>query len=315
MKNRQYLTCRTATLLLNSKPVIANSTVLVLGAGASMDYGFPSGAGLVKQVASRLRGADGLVPLLLGLGHEMKDISAFKEALIGSQAYSVDAFLESREHFIPIGKAAMAYVLKLHEYEKWLDMDDHWYKFLWSRLRTKFDDFGQNKLSIVTYNYDRSLEQFLYTTLMYSLGKQREESITMLKSIPIVHLHGHLGQLSWQHPDNHFDYGKRIKTSDDLLRVAKEIVVIHERTDESEEYAQAQELLKQAGRVYLLGFGFGETNLKRLGLSKLYSGITIRATALGLANVQRQEISKMKLPSIQLYDKDCRRFFDEVPLD
>ena len=38
---------------------------------------------------------------------------------------------------------------------------DHWYALLANQLEIGTDRFGENKLSIVTFNYDRSLEHYL----------------------------------------------------------------------------------------------------------------------------------------------------------
>jgi hypothetical protein len=45
------------------------------------------------------------------------------------------------------------------------------------------------------FNYDRSLEHFLFTALKYSSGKSDDECAGKLKTIPIIHLHGDLGAL------------------------------------------------------------------------------------------------------------------------
>lgn len=296
--------------------MISRPTVLVLGAGASMDYGLPSGAELVDQLARRLGGGDPTISkLLTQLGHKAEDIAAFKEALVGSQVYSVDAFLEKRSFYVPIGKAAMAYVLSMHEQERWLTMKDHWYKFLWSHLSTQFPEFKKNKLSIITYNYDRLVEQFLFNTMMYTYGESREATVDALMNIPIVHVHGSMGSLQWQDQERFLQYGKRISTVDDLRKAMDSIVVIHESKDESPEYVRAFELLQAAERIYFLGFGFGATNLRRLGISRLDSNKIIKATAKGMSQLRREEIAGTSRLPIQLYPgTGCLDFLREVPL-
>ena len=64
-----------------------------------------------------------------------------------------------------IGKAAIAAVLirceKLANLQRPVGDDpDDWISRVWSSLqKTGKDDFGENKLSIVSFNYDRSLEE------------------------------------------------------------------------------------------------------------------------------------------------------------
>jgi hypothetical protein len=49
-----------------------------------------------------------------------------------------------------------------------------------------------------------------------------------------------------------------------------EIKVVHEDiTDRDADFTTAKQLLHKAERIYLLGFGFGTTNVERLGLANL----------------------------------------------
>jgi hypothetical protein len=50
----------------------------------------------------------------------------------------------------------------------------------------------------------------------------------------------------------------------------KEMRVVHEDiTDRDKDFAQAKTLLKEAKRVYLMGFGFGAKNVERIDLPSL----------------------------------------------
>ncbi len=78
--------------------------VLVLGAGASMPYGFPSGQELKTSIgalassepATGILAELALGPLLRGADFTDLEISEFGKALAGSSKFSVDAFLEGR---------------------------------------------------------------------------------------------------------------------------------------------------------------------------------------------------------------------------
>ena len=75
----------------------------------------------------------------------------------------IDAFLTVGQSF-NVGKLAIAYCLMLFEDETKLYQPDgdlrggNWYAYLVGKLDLTFEEFGNNKLSIVTFNYDRSLE-------------------------------------------------------------------------------------------------------------------------------------------------------------
>lgn len=91
-------------------------TTLVLGAGASMDFGFPSGQRLLLDVVSALASpTSGLSQVLGQIGIEQSVTAEFREALILSRPPSVDVLLETREEFLKVGKASIAASLIPHE--------------------------------------------------------------------------------------------------------------------------------------------------------------------------------------------------------
>src|SRR5258708_38955318 len=70
-----------------------------------------------------------------------------------------------------------------------------WYEYLFNQLNTQFEDFGRNQLKILTFNYDRSLEHFLFTALKNASGTSVGDCAGKLKTMQIIHLHGDLGPL------------------------------------------------------------------------------------------------------------------------
>jgi len=168
--------------------MITTRTVLVLGAGASMPYDFPSGWGLVKEICDRFdhHNREDSNNLLYA-GYDSRKVVGFRNALKKSGQLSVDAFLEHRPEFIEAGKATIAYVLLRYENENRLfstSINESWYQYLWSRLSTSIDNFENNKLSIVTFNYDRSLEYYLFNTMKNSFGLTEKDCSDKIKSIP-----------------------------------------------------------------------------------------------------------------------------------
>src|SRR2546423_9819863 len=89
--------------------MITRPTVLVLGAGASADYGFPLGYRVVTQICHGLTSPnEDLHKRLLGCAFSANDIESFRIALELSAQLSIDTFLENRPDFLKIGKAAIA---------------------------------------------------------------------------------------------------------------------------------------------------------------------------------------------------------------
>ena len=181
--------------------MLSKSTVLVLGAGASKPYDFPTGIELSSEINNQLQGRGHAVfnNLCDVFGFGENAIRRFREAFYFSGKNSVDAFLEHRTEFLSIGKAATACVLTRYENPSRLFRYDghNWLRYLYNNLNTSFEEFGSNKLAIVTFNYDRVVEYFLFTSLKNTYGKSDEECRAALEKIPIIHLHGQLGGLPW----------------------------------------------------------------------------------------------------------------------
>ena len=186
--------------------MITEKTVLILGAGASMGFHYPSGPQLKQLIRNMLgnksrseyRTLHQLVP-------EAEKIQTFVKALSKSGRTSIDAFLENRRDLMQIGKYAIAIALLKKEVETSLfateneiTKEKNWYDYLFGRMNGSFDEFANNKIAFVTFNYDRSLEHYLFESLKNSYGKTDEEVTAVLKKIPIIHVHGQLGNLLWQ---------------------------------------------------------------------------------------------------------------------
>jgi hypothetical protein len=174
---------------------------LVLGAGASYPYNFPTAEELKGLICATLPNPTAISGRLRG---DYPDYSAekffeFREAFLKSGQPSVDAFLERRPNFLGVGKFAIAYCLIPFEDEDKLyrpnpSRGGDWYEHLSDKLNSSFEDFGRNKLAIITFNYDRSLEHYLLNSLHYLHGKPFDECAIALAQIPIIHIYGQLGE-------------------------------------------------------------------------------------------------------------------------
>jgi hypothetical protein len=285
--------------------MITIPTVFVLGAGASVTYGFPLGLQLLNEINEKLTNPNhGWWKTIDYLQIPREDVSCFLRELILSGQPSVDAFLEQRSEFLDIGKLVIALAIASHEIEnKLTDISIRtfgFYHYLFTKLSSPKESFSENKLSIITFNYDRSIEQFLYLSLKHSWNISDEECRDQLKNIPIIHVHGSLGLLPWQGEKPRpysIDY-----SPEDIHYSSEQIIVIPEVKETSEEFTLAYDLLEKAKIIYFLGFGYNRTNLKRLGIDKLpqnmkagrlgsldYSPMTGTAKDMGLADQRTVE--------------------------
>jgi hypothetical protein len=73
-----------------------------------------------------------------------------------------------------------------------------------------------------------------------------------------------------------------------------EIKVVHEDITDGrdKDFAQAKQLLDEAKRVYLLGFGFGARNVERLGLANVRAE-TYRGTTFGMTIKETQQYKSL----------------------
>ena len=113
--------------------MISTNTTLVLGAGASIAMGYPTGGELRLELL-KLTNVDkrqfSIESGLYAAGEE--HLQGFIDAFRRSQMYSIDAFLARRPEFTDIGKRAIAAVLLEREAACSLDRwnhEDGWYQY------------------------------------------------------------------------------------------------------------------------------------------------------------------------------------------
>jgi hypothetical protein len=252
--------------------MIGRRTVLILGAGASVDYGFPTGRKLLLDICRNTNKDKSLFHFLnRTMGFEAEKIQQFQEALLNSQAPSVDLFLENRREFEELGKAAMG--ASLISYESFdafnREKRDGWYEFLFS-LMIEGGRFEDNPLSVITFNYDRSLEAFFFFALcnLYGLDPARAEE-TVAK-ILVIHIYGSLGTHLYE-PVTEPGRGYTPKLTPESVREAASRIRIMHEVDEGEADVVAERLF-QAEEVIFLGFGFHAENIRRLRLQEVAEG-------------------------------------------
>ena len=247
--------------------MISKRTVLVLGAGASNHLGYPIGSELINKIVS-LPGTEIFKKI-----HDEEIIKNFQYRLKRYGSYSIDEFLETNREFIKIGKSFIAYCLKKHEDEDKLFPPNNsgWYQYLFNKMLPSSDEqFENNKITIITFNYDRSLEAYLHNTIMHRFNLSEADSLNILRKIGIIHPHGMLGG----YPE--IPYSQFLKTDNELSeedaklleKMTNVIKIIHEISEAkdtfcSNEFEIAHKALQKTEKIYFLGFGFHEDNIRR----------------------------------------------------
>ncbi|BDZ68582.1 hypothetical protein [Methanobacterium ferruginis] len=289
--------------------MIETRTVLILGAGASAPYGYPLGNTLKSKIANSLHYMiqkeygwiqDSDIPKEL--------IKQFIDSLNQTRRPSIDSFLaKQKEEFTEIGKIAIAHQIAQCEKRgiiysdsmkanKELDETDDWYGYLVEILyESEIDKIGKN-LSIVTYNYDRSLEYFLLKTLLNDFGDLEtvDDCIPLIEKIPIVHIYGRLDPLPWELACDKYDTGRDYGdtcSSENLFQISENIKLIQE-TQHSSVVEDANKVIKKAHKIYFLGMDLyrNRGNVNLLDTSS-FNGKTIVATGYGLEGGERNRIT------------------------
>lgn len=318
--------------------MITEETVLIVGAGGSVPYGYPTGAGLRKDICENFpENYVGLYTSTPKVGHEFetlkyREAETFCKIFKNSSIESIDRFLSiNHEIYGEIGKKAIVLSLLKAELESKFREDieekisrQDWYTFLYNKMISTFTDpdsylrFGENKISIITFNYDRSLEFFLYSSMCNSFSHvQRENVAEQLKKLKFIHVYGCLANPPWIDGLNYQRPEQKKQLTPELIdNLYPNIRTIHQRTKDNE-LKDLQKTIKKAKKIYFLGFGFAEENLHILDLKNTVNqNQNIYATSLGLEANQEEEIRQKisgHLPKKEMSFEETSPFIESSP--
>jgi len=280
--------------------MIKQQTVFVLGAGASRPYGYPTAEGLrtgicncfVGDIINYFQKRAKFKGDVEALEHEATE---FTYKFHHSSTKSIDLFLARHTSLMEMGKMAIVFRILAAEKEsrfreKMKNCEHDWYSLLFDKMTEglfKSDDyqhFSENRVSFVTFNYDRSLEHILYESLLYSYQSiDRVRTKEQIDSLDIIHVFGQVAGLPWQDLDSKVKYREHIDAVD-VRELAKSLRIIYEQAD-NPELERAKDLIRKAEKIYFLGFGYRKENIRLLGFPGVYGpGRMVYGSALGLTN-------------------------------
>jgi hypothetical protein len=213
---------------------------------------------------------------------------------------SVDAFLEqhrSNDDFGRLGKAAIAASLIPQEEELRLTdrTDLKLYEYLWHQMSATPGTYSGNGLSVLTFNYDRSFEQYLRIALRASHPEFRDGGSTFVMAVSqfdIIHLYGSLGHLDAV--DGHLPYGGTDipPLPETILGAAKRIKLYHESKLDDDTLERIRLRIGEAETICFLGFAFHPANIRLLQFCGLGESKKSRyfASAFGVKEGERTSI-------------------------
>lgn len=291
-------------------------TVLILGAGTSLDYGYPSGLRLVDLIIENLEYENNEY----SDGRLLRDLKQFKP-------YSIDSFLHKFPEHDAEAKSLIAKILfECEDPDKKISADKDLYRFLFHEISEE----KYNQFKIISFNYDRSLEYYFSNALLPS-KKNEEQAFKALDQLEIIHIHGRLPALPGEEkykieaereqysygfgaqgylprdmygnpispndPMAHFQQHEVSRRKSRIKRHGQQFKTVFQN---HEEHLRAKEVLESASRVFFMGFGYHQLNLQLLGLDwKSPSKQQIFGTCFGMSPVRKAEVQNLA-PQISL---------------
>ena len=298
------------------------TTVIVVGAGASQEAGLPTTPQLKRTIAKYLdmkfepSGALGGDPEIAEVLHTRGDINQaisacrqISDAL--PQAMSIDNFIDAHQGNSEIeffGKLAIVRAIleaekrsrlyvdpsNIYNRLKFGSVEETWFNMFWQRIseNCQADGLKERLASVVfiVFNYDRCIEHFLYHSIHNYFGLGKDQAATLVNSMQVYHPYGMVGSLPWTDGPAPMEFGAE-PTSQDLMRLAEHIKTFTEGTDpDASEIAAIRNHVIQADRLVFLGFAYHRQNLellRRTGDSQEDQNIGTKCfgTAVGISDV------------------------------
>jgi hypothetical protein len=195
-----------------------------------------------------------------------------------------------------------------------------WFARFFKILRVPKETLSEvfENVSIVNFNYDRSVEFFLTEALRTYYKLSEEDAQHLLLKLRIVHPYGTVGP--WHEGTDHLPFGEVV----DSLRLLHLAPRIRTYTESSKHSEDARRIVREAQRMIFLGFGYIAENNRLLGPDDVRSTQKIYGTAYSISEsdqaVIRWHLGRFLAsanpgpagqPPIMLFSGKCAGLFDE----
>lgn len=278
-----------------------DNTVFVIGAGASSEFGLPTGWQLAKKIKKRakiitsaqyeVQAEDEYIDDIIKQNYRDRTVAYAALKIIEQgirTAVSIDALIHRHsdiEEVANMGKLLIALEISKAERESnmhrsqiethknvetWKTADDTW---IGSFARILFDgvtdyrEIGKN-ISIICFNYDRCIEYYLIDAIASAFQVPISKAHEIVMGMNIIHPYGTLGNLpnSPAHPEaGALEFGVNIFTEVDWLLLAKKNIRTYtQRTHDTKTVRAIHDAMEECRVLVFLGFGFNSQNLDLL---------------------------------------------------
>ncbi len=312
--------------------MLNEETVFILGAGASTHYGYPTGEKLIELVYNKAihiaESSKNPPGIPLGVEYFQNEYNSrhisptyYQKQIISEcndlvtriqqiNPIKIDSFLEQNPTLQAIGKIMVAWVLlecetqyaresandAIEDYKSALDKPKgDWIRFLMQALLYNCKSVGdliKNRFHCITFNYDTSLERYLFTRLCaIDIFRGHEDQIQRFLAYRVIHLYGKIHNDAYVAHElipteipatlaNEMQNEEGTTTPWDEYYVtamnmayeaSKYIRIDSDKKSESQDdLKRSREAIQGSKTVYVLGYGFDENNSKLAGLDQLH---------------------------------------------
>jgi hypothetical protein len=256
-------------------------------------------------------------------------------------AISIDNFIDSHRNDDRVsfcGKLAIAqcileaeakstiYVNPSNIYNKlnFSDVENTWFNAFFQQLTENchIEDLSSRlkDVAVISFNYDRCLEHYLYLAFQSYYGISASESAQLLASLEIHHPYGKVGALPWMTQSNERIAFGATPNHQQLIEITKLLRTFTEGTNPSvSDIKTIRDTVAGAERLLFLGFAFHRLNLDLLFSGQPSNTKKVFATALNISGSNCQQIKnelseKAKHPQDFIYirnDLNCSQLFSE----
>lgn len=213
---------------------------------------------------------------LIRAGHRMRT------SAVGGD--SIDNVIDQMDDDIDaptVGKLAIAYSILRAEAGSTLanshqgqapsleTLEDTWLFHMLRMLRTDVRRSAVDRIfedvTVITFNYDRTIEHFLPLALSSAYNMPIEDAQEITKTLSVYHPYGLVGRLPWMVGNGPEGVSYGVLPLDRLGAIASEIRTFGERIDdEDRQLKQLRSAMDEAIHVVFLGFGFHRQNMRLL---------------------------------------------------
>jgi hypothetical protein len=320
--------------------VFNKQTVFIIGAGASAEFDMPLGPALVSRVANAVNHGPGgeindqalrdRMRECVGPDHAERLIKLGPRlAAVAPRFVSMDEalhFLSDEPKIVELGKIAISHeIMKaergsrlygaLHDNEDNIAASkDSWANsFLGMALsgsrRQEITQLFAN-VTIIDFNYDRVLPQFLHWVIQRDLAISPENAAECVKNLRIFHPYGSLGPVEWLTNTGSVPFGAE---QANLADISSRIRTYTEETGDPE-LEQIQSAIHNGRVLVVIGFGFHRQNIRIVSANHQRHGIRVFMTVYAIGDPNHPTVKREMQTAFRCDDAEPE-IFDGIGRD